>query len=127
MNDDELKTRCLNLRLAGAPLEQIAEKFDITVDTVAEFVAGGLAGVMNEDTAAAAALEIARLDALLAPVWRSAARGEEKAVDRAVKIITQRASARDRLQQALSSGGGPAGGGVSFEERLAQVKLKAVD
>lgn len=112
--------RAVALRMAGGSYSSIAEQLDLSVEEVEDLVAVELAGRSGESSEVTARLDLARLDALLLAVWKSAARGDSTAVSQALKITEQRAALLDRI-------GDPApvdddGEHVSVADRLAAIK-----
>lgn len=114
--------RAVALRIAGGSYDAIGEQLGLSADEAEALVDAAIASKTNESASTAARLDLARLDALLLAVWKSAARGDSTAVTQALKITAQRAALLDRI------GGGnpdPSSGGPSVADRLAAVKESA--
>lgn len=112
--------RAVALRMAGGSYASIADQLGLTVEEVEDLVAAELAGRAGESSEITARLDLARLDALLLAVWKSADRGDTTAVSQALKITGQRAALLDRI----GDGGHVDDDGehVSVADRLAAIK-----
>lgn len=100
-----LRDRALGLRMAGASYPAIADQLGVTQAEVEAWVAAGLRDLTGDSREAALRLELARLDTLSVPVWKNAARGDEAAINQALKISGQRSALQDKLE-AISAGSG---------------------
>lgn len=85
--DVEMAARVLNLRRAGAPFDNIAERLHITTDLARELFEHALTEL---DQDVRRALEVDRLDRLHVAVWPQAMGGDLAAVDRVLKISERR-------------------------------------
>ena len=87
-------TRALEMRVAGASLEEISRVLHVHKNTVMKWIDGALRETWDEPAVQVRALELARLDALLMGIWQQATApgspGQLEAVDRVLKIMGQR-------------------------------------
>lgn len=128
----ELQRQALELRKAGANYEQIANQLQLSNKSVAwKLVKAGIKAIVEEPAQDVLKLELDRLDVMLLGCWSKAKAGEEKAVDRVLRIMERRASylgldspkaihfdvsklTDDELRSIVSGAGGePASGGSS--------------
>lgn len=79
------------LRRQGESFESIAHHLGVTPKTVAVWVREAIRDIPKEAADDLRALELARLDAVLAPQMRLALAGDSYAVDRVLKIMERRA------------------------------------
>ncbi len=108
----ERHLQALELRKAGVTYEQIAGQLGYSNASGArKAVASALKATLREPAEELRELEVVRLDAMLLPLWRRVQAGDEKAVDRVLRIMERRARllgldapARTELSGA---GGGP--------------------
>ncbi|QDU60012.1 hypothetical protein Pan216_08490 [Planctomycetes bacterium Pan216] len=83
--------RALELRKAGLSYEEIAEKVGYSNRRSAhQAVTSALRKSSRETTEEVRLLELERLNRLLVSVWSSALKGDEKSIDRALKILERR-------------------------------------
>ena len=88
----ERQLQALELRKAGASYEAIAERLGYADRSGAyRAVKAALTLTLREPAAELRSLEAERLDAMLLPLWRRVQTGDEKAVDRALRIMERRA------------------------------------
>lgn len=90
----ELQPKALELRRAGKNYGEIAAMLDIGKTSAHRMVKAGLAEAAAQVEAQAGeliALELSRLDAMLAGLWPSARQGGLGAIDRVLKIMERRA------------------------------------
>jgi hypothetical protein len=88
----ERKLRALELRKAAVPYQQIADELGYRSASGAfNAVKAALKATLREPAEELRELELARLDAMLLPLWRRVQRGDEKAIDRALRIMERRA------------------------------------
>lgn len=113
--------RAVALRIAGGSYDAIGEQLGMSADEAEALVDAAIASKSNESASTAARLDLARLDALLLAVWKSAARGDSTAVTQALKITAQRAALLDRLGDTPADGTGS----TSVADRLAAIKESA--
>jgi preprotein translocase subunit SecD len=84
--------RALELRKAGATYQVIAEQLGYAQAKGAyKAVASALKLTLREPAEELRELEVARLDAMLLVLWRRVQAGDEKAVDRVLRIMERRA------------------------------------
>ena len=84
--------QALKLRLAGASYEDIATQLGYAGRGNAwRSVMAALKATLQEPADQVRILEAARLDRLLLGVWTQAAKGNQSAIDRAIKIMERRA------------------------------------
>ena len=84
--------QALKLRLAGASYEDIATQLGYAGRGNAwRSVMAALKATLQEPADQVRILEAARLDRLLLGVWTQAAKGNQGAIDRAIKIMERRA------------------------------------
>ena len=84
--------QALELRKAGATYQAIADQLGYANARGAhKAVASALKATLREPADEVRDLEVARLDAMLLPLWRRVQQGDERAVDRALKIMERRA------------------------------------
>ena len=88
----ERHLQALELRKAGATYQVIADRLGYASPRGAhKAVTSALKASLREAGAEVRELELARLDAMLLGLWRRVQSGDEKAVDRALKIEERRA------------------------------------
>lgn len=88
MADDQLASRVLELRRAGVGFSAIADQLKLADESVARElceVAMRLADLRFERD-----LEVSRMDRLLQGIWTRAAKGDEAAIDRVLRISERR-------------------------------------
>ncbi|APT92701.1 hypothetical protein CPHO_07135 [Corynebacterium phocae] len=90
--------RAVNLRMAGVSYRDIGDRLGIDALEVEDMVARYLEAASAESADVRVRLDLARLDALLAGVWKLASRGDSTAVAQALKITGQRAQLLARLE-----------------------------
>jgi len=81
----------LQLRKAGATYQQIADTLGYSVAGAEKAVKSALADMKHEPAQELIILERARLDALLMGIWAQAVKGNQGAIDRALRIMERRA------------------------------------
>ena len=88
----ERHLQALELRKAGVTYEVIAGQLGYANASGArKAVLSALKATLREPAAELRELELARLDAMLLPLWRRVQAGDEKAIDRALRIMERRA------------------------------------
>ena len=88
----ERHLQALELRKAGVTYEVIATQLGYANASGArKAVVSALKATLREPAAELRELELARLDAMLLPLWRRVQSGDEKAIDRALRIMERRA------------------------------------
>lgn len=85
------KQEALSMRLAGARNDQIAQALGVHPRTITAWVSDAIKDIPREEAEEMRRLELDRLDALQAAVWRSAMKGDGRAVDRVLAIMDRRA------------------------------------
>jgi hypothetical protein len=86
------KLQALELRKAAATYQQIADQLGYRSASGAfNAVKAALKATLREPADELRELELARLDAMLLPLWRRVPSGDEKAVDRVLRIMERRA------------------------------------
>jgi len=86
------KLQALELRKAAATYQQIADQLGYRSASGAfNAVKAALKATLREPADELRELELARLDAMLLPLWRRVQSGDEKAVDRVLRIMERRA------------------------------------
>lgn len=86
------KLQALELRKAGVSFQAIADALGYRSASGAfAAVKAALNATLREPASELRELELARLDALLLPFWRRAQGGDDKAVDRCLRIMERRA------------------------------------
>lgn len=84
--------KALELRKAGATYQAIAEQLGYAHAKGAhKAVASALKATLREAADGLRELELVRLDAMLLALWRRVQNGDERAIDRALKIAQRRA------------------------------------
>jgi len=84
--------QALELRKAGATYQAIAEQLGYASPRGAhKAVASALKATLREPADALRELELARLDSALLAIWRRVQSGDDKAIDRLVRIMERRA------------------------------------
>jgi len=82
----------LELRLAGLPIRRIAERQGVSVSTCHNDLDVVLGDLVEQHTAGAAklrAVQSARYESLLEPIWSTAKGGDLPAIDRCVALLTR--------------------------------------
>jgi hypothetical protein len=86
------KLQALELRKAAVSYQQIADQLGYRSASGAfNAVKAALKATLREPANELRDLEVARLDAMLLPLWRRVQSGDEKAVDRVLRIMERRA------------------------------------
>ena len=84
--------QALELRKAGVTYQAIADQLGYANARGAhKAVASALKATLREPAEELRTMELERLDAMLLPLWRRVQQGDERAVDRALKIMERRA------------------------------------
>lgn len=88
----ERKRKALELRKAGAGYQEIADSLGYAnAGGAYKAVRAALRALVKEPAEEVLALELARLDAMLAGIWLDARKGHVLKIDRALKIMARRA------------------------------------
>jgi len=88
------RQQAVQMRLAGASYQQIADKLECTPSAAYKMVAKAMRDADNKTGEAAEmlrGLELARLDALMLAAWKQAVSGHLGAIDRVLRIMDRRA------------------------------------
>lgn len=138
MADETVAASALRMRMKGSSWQKIEDEAGLPAAVLAEMVADLLLATPEVPHEIELRLDLARLDSLLVPVWRTAARGDLKSVDQAMKILARRGELLSELgvePPALPGDGeadGPSGSPedrpavtVSPAEHLARVRRAA--
>jgi hypothetical protein len=130
----ERHLQALELRKAGASYRTIAEQLGYRgVSGAFKAVTSALKATLKEPAEELRTLELERLDAMLLPLWRRVQNGDEKAVDRVLRIAERRAKllGLDAPTRRELSGpdGGPIESEVTYEDlsRLSDAELSALE
>ena len=107
------KQKAIQLRIAGAQFQQIADQLQCSRSQAHKLVSEGLEELKDETTQQAEVLRstiAARLDAMLIVSWDKARRGDMKAIDMVRKIEVDRAHlfglSRSEMKVSADPGGG---------------------
>jgi len=88
------RNKCLELRLAGKTQSQIVQETGWSKQNVSRYIQQAIADITRENAEEYLELELQRLDALQAALWKEATSGRkwsEQKVDRVLAVIDQRA------------------------------------
>lgn len=92
MDSEQRAARALELHLAGATYETIAQQLDYSSKAAAfQAVREALEAQQPPDRLPTELTELARLDAMLVGLWPKARRGDVLAIDRVLRIEERRA------------------------------------
>ena len=92
LTSHERKLRALDLRKAGATYQMIADQLGYGGPSGAyKAVTSALKATLKEPADELRTMELERLDAMLLPLWRRVQNGDERAVDRVLRIMERRA------------------------------------
>ena len=110
------KLRALELRKAGVPFQAIADQLGYRSSSGAfNAVKAALKATLREPADELRELEVARLDAMLLPLWRRVQSGDEKAVDRVLRIMERRARLLGLDAPRRQELSGPDGAPIEFD------------
>ena len=88
----ERRRKALELRKAGVGFQEIADQLGYKDASGAyRAIRAALRAIIKEPAEEVLALELARLDAMLAGIWLDARKGNVLKIDRALKIMARRA------------------------------------
>lgn len=90
VEDAELTRQCLELRVAGATLEEIGRVVDLHKSNVSRRIKAALASIPAEQAEALRSMENQRLDRMQKAIWNQVRQGHLGAIDRAVRISERR-------------------------------------
>jgi hypothetical protein len=124
----ERHLRALELRKAGATYETIAGQLGYANASGArKAVASALKATLREPAEELRTLELARLDAMALALWRRVQDGDEKAVDRVLRIMERRARllGLDAAARTELSGAGGEPLALAIVARQARERLEA--
>ena len=85
------RTEAIALRRAGVPVDAIAARLKVTPRTVYTWIRDALAAIPREAADELRALELDRLDALFLPQYRAALKGNTRAAETCLNIMSRRA------------------------------------
>ncbi|MFI2216538.1 hypothetical protein ACH47B_06600 [Rhodococcus sp. NPDC019627] len=101
---DTLADKVLALRLKGASWDSIADRHNMPVNLVSAMVADRLLDSPAVAHEVEVRLDLARLDALLVPAYRSGTKGDPKSIDLSLKILARRGELLSELDAAEPAG-----------------------
>ena len=90
VKDAELTRQCLELRVAGATLEEIGRAVDLHKSNVSRRIKAALADIPAAEAEALRTMENERLDRMQKAIWNQVRQGHLGAVDRAIRISERR-------------------------------------
>lgn len=90
VEDAELTRQCLELRVAGATLEEIGRAVDLHKSNVSRRIKAALASIPAEQAESLRSMENQRLDRMQKAIWNQVRQGHLGAIDRAVRISERR-------------------------------------
>ena len=88
--DANLTRQCLELRVAGATLEEIGRAVDLHKSNVSRRIKAALADIPAAEAEALRSMENERLDRMQKAIWNQVRQGHLGAVDRAIRISERR-------------------------------------
>lgn len=88
--DADLTRQCLELRVAGATLEEIGRAVDLHKSNVSRRIKAALADIPAAEAEALRSMENERLDRMQKAIWNQVRQGHLGAVDRAIRISERR-------------------------------------
>lgn len=91
VEEAELTRQCLELRVAGATLEEIGRVVDLHKSNVSRRIKAALASIPAAGAEELRTMENQRLDRMQKAIWNQVRQGHLGAVDRAIKISERRA------------------------------------
>jgi hypothetical protein len=123
------KLQALELRKAAVSYQQIADQLGYRSASGAfNAVKAALKATLREPANELRDLEVARLDAMLLPLWRRVQSGDEKAVDRVLRIMERRARLLGLDAPTRGEISGPDGKPLAFDlSRLSDEELKILE
>ena len=117
MQAHERHLQALELRKAGATYQAIAEQLGYAHGKSAyKAVASALRATLREPAAGVRELEVARLDSALLAVWRRVQAGDDKAIDRLLRISERRAKLLGLDAAIRKELSGPGGGPLTIDD-----------
>ncbi|MFE3052356.1 helix-turn-helix domain-containing protein [Nocardia sp. NPDC059239] len=111
------RKRALELRLSGLNQTQIAEEMGLHKSTISDYIQHALADITREKADEYLQIELSRLDAMWAGIWKDATHGDTWKIDRALAIIDQRARLTGSYKAAELKAVADAKGNVSGEAK----------
>ena len=123
------KLQALELRKAAATYQQIADQLGYRSASGAfNAVKAALKATLREPADELRELEAARLDAMLLPLWRRVQSGDERAVDRVLRIMERRARLLGLDAPTRGELSGPDGKPLAFDlSMLSDEELKILE
>lgn len=113
----ERQRQALELRKAGASFEAIADRLGYGSKSGAyQAVMSAIKRTLREPADEVRELEEQRLDALLLAIWPQATKGNQGAIDRALRIMERRARLLGLDKPAKLEHSGPSGGPIPIKE-----------
>ena len=113
----ERHLQALELRKAGATYQAIAEQLGYAhAKSAYKAVASALRATLREPAAGVRELEVARLDSALLAVWRRVQAGDDKAIDRLLRISERRAKLLGLDAAIRKELSGPGGGPLTIDD-----------
>lgn len=91
IEQQERKKRALSLRRAGASYDQIAVALGVSRPRAFRIIRAAIDAIPAEEAQHVKRLEIYRLDVMLGALWQRAAKGENGAIETALRIMKRRA------------------------------------
>lgn len=108
--------QALQLRIAGYSLREVAQQCGYNSEqAVYEAIKTALARSMKEAADEYRAYELLRLDTMLVGIWEMAKAGHNESIDRALKIMAQRAKYLGLEAPVQQVHTGPGGGAVQIQ------------
>ena len=122
INAHDRHLKALELRKAGATYRAIAEQLGYAQPRGAhKAVSSALKATLREPAEELRTLELERLDAMALALWRRAQAGDEKAVDRCLRIMERRARLLGLDAAAKTEVTGKEGGPIAYERTCADL------
>lgn len=90
VEDAELTRQCLELRIAGATLEEIGRAVDLHKSNVSRRIRAAVASIPAEQAESLRSMENQRLDRMQKAIWNQVRQGHLGAIDRAIRISERR-------------------------------------
>src|SRR5271169_3049953 len=105
----ERTAKAIELRKSGATFKKIGDHFGISAQSAHEMVTKGLKATLAEPAAELRPLAVARLDHMLAAIWKAASNGDLRAQAMVLRIEERRAKLLTRVAQVEQLGFRPVG------------------
>jgi AcrR family transcriptional regulator len=88
---DRRRAKCLELRIQGMSLRDIAKRVGMHHSSVAEAIEAELAQLTREPAERLREVELERMDVLMKAAWDTAKDGDLNAIDTVLKVMARRA------------------------------------